>query len=239
MRKPVIGITSVHQEEEKVNRVSLWYTGAVEMSGGIPLIIPTLEKVENIQELARLFDGIILSGGGDPDPLLFGEEPVPEQGEIEPPRDYLEITLAEQALNSGLPLLGICRGMQMINLAAGGSIYQDIGMRNKKNVKHMQQAPRWYPTHSVYITPQSRLASIFKRENLRVNSFHHQSVKRLANGLTSCAHASDGVVEALESTGENLVMGVQWHPETMWPRDPDMLKLFKTFIQEVGIREKA
>ena len=205
----------------------------MEEAGGIPLIIPTLEKVGNIQELVHFFDGILLSGGGDPDPLLFGEEPIPGQGEIEPSRDYLELILAEQALNSGLPLLGICRGMQMINLAAGGSIYQDIGMRNRKNLKHMQEAPRWYPTHKVYITPHSRLASIFKKESLRVNSFHHQAVKRLGKGLLSCAYASDGVVEALESAGENLVLGVQWHPETMWIRNTNMLEIFNIFIQEI------
>lgn len=214
-----------------MNRLSLWYTAAVEESGGIPLIIPTLEKEENIQALVCLFDGIILSGGGDPDPLLFEEEPIPGQGEIEPPRDYLELILAEQALNSGLPLLGICRGMQMINLAAGGSIYQDIGMRNKKSLKHMQEAPRWYPTHKVYITPHSRMASILKKNSLRVNSFHHQAVNRLAKGLAACAYAPDGLVEALEGAGENLVLGVQWHPETMWIRDPNMLELFKTFIE--------
>ncbi len=232
IKKPKIGITSVHQEEGRINRLSLWYTAAVEAAGGIPLVIPTLENSENIKELVGFFDGIILSGGGDPDPYIFGEEPEPGQGEIEPPRDYLELTLAQGALNSNLPLLGICRGMQMINLAAGGSIYQDIGLRKRKSVKHMQEAPRWYPTHEVYITPHSRLSSIINEESHRVNSFHHQGINRLAKGFISCAIASDGLVEALEGTGENLVMGVQWHPETMWIRDSKMFNLFKYFIKE-------
>ncbi|WP_407080301.1 gamma-glutamyl-gamma-aminobutyrate hydrolase family protein [Candidatus Contubernalis alkalaceticus] len=225
-------MTSVHQEEGRVNSLSLWYSLVVEAAGGIPLVIPTLENIENIKEILSFFDGIILSGGGDPDPFIFGEEPVFGQGKIEPPRDYLELILAEEALNLNLPILGICRGMQMINLAAGGSIYQDIGLRKKKNIKHMQDAPRWYPTHKVYITPHSRLASIFDQESHRVNSFHHQGINKLGKGLISCAYASDGLVEALEGTGENLVMGVQWHPETMWVRDSKMLDLFKYFIKE-------
>jgi len=230
VKKPVIGITSVHNDRDNLNQLSLNYSSVVEEAGGIPLIIPSLEGEENIRALVKYFDGLLLSGGSDPDPLIFGEEPLPEQGEIEPQRDRLEIILVKEALNQDLPLLGICRGMQVLNLAAGGTIYQDIRSQRKKSLKHMQDAPRWYPTHNVSIVPGSKLALILNREICRVNSFHHQAVNRVAPGFRASAFAADGVVEAVESMEETPAIGVQWHPETMLTRDERMSELFTYFI---------
>lgn len=230
MRKPLIGITSVHNDRDNLNQLSLSYSLAVEEAGGIPLIIPSLKGEKNIKELVKYFDGLLLSGGLDPDPVIFGEEPLPEQGEIGPERDRLEIILVKEALSKGVPLLGICRGMQILNLAAGGSIYQDINTQRKKVLKHMQEAPRYYPTHQVSVMPESRLAGILKEISCRVNSFHHQAVNRVASGFAAAAYAPDGVIEAMESLGETFVLGVQWHPETMRTRDKKMSKIFKHFI---------
>jgi len=229
MNKPVIGITSVHKESYGNNQLAFNYSSAVEWAGGIPLVIPSLEDRDNIKELVSFFDGLLLSGGGDPDPCIFGQEPFPQQGEIEPHRDKLELLLVEESLKRDLPLLGICRGMQVINIAAGGTLYQDLRQR-KNRLKHMQQAPRWYSTHKVSLARESKLAFIMGMEVFRVNSFHHQAVARVAPGFTASAYAQDGVVEALEHPGKNFVLGVQWHPEAMWSRDKNMLKLFEHLI---------
>ncbi len=230
MRRPVIGITSVHNESYGSNQLAFNYSRAVEKAGGVPLVIPSLEDRDNIIELVSYFHGLLLSGGGDPDPFIFHQEPLPQQGTIEPQRDKLEIILVKESLKKDLPLLGICRGMQVINIAAGGTIYQDLGSQRKKVIKHMQQAPRWYPTHKVSLARESKLAFIMGMEELRVNSFHHQGVARVAPGFMACAHARDGVVEALEHPEKKFVLGVQWHPEAMWFRDNNMLKLFTHLI---------
>lgn len=230
MKRPVIGITSLQREEEGVGWLPFNYPAAIEKAGGTPLVIPALQDRESIRGLFQVLQGLLLSGGGDPDPFIFQEEPLPGQGQIEPRRDWLELILVRGALERGLPLLGICRGMQVMNLAAGGSLYQDLGSQREGALKHMQEAPRWYPTHGIRLSPGSRLASLLAVESCRVNSFHHQAVKKTAPGLIPCAWARDGVIEGIESPGDSLALGVQWHPEAMFTGDPTMKRLFKGFI---------
>ncbi|RQD73374.1 MAG: gamma-glutamyl-gamma-aminobutyrate hydrolase family protein [Candidatus Syntrophonatronum acetioxidans] len=229
-KRPLIGITSCHDHETRVNRLALAYTRVLEEAGALPVIIPSLEEREAIKVIIDTFDGLVFSGGGDPDPFLWGEEPLPEQGEIEPWRDQMEILLVKEALEIGTPLLGICRGMQVMNLAAGGTLYQDLDRQKGGLIKHMQEAPRWYATHGVTLTPGSRINNIMGRGNLRVNSFHHQGIAQVAPGFLVSGRAPDEVIEVLEYREGGYALGVQWHPETMVKRDKKMGHLFADFV---------
>ncbi len=227
---PVIGIIPAWNEEKGQFFLSRYYTAAVEAAGGVPVLLPYMTGEPGLLAQLRLLDGLVLSGGGDVDPVYFGEEPLPGCGEISPERDKFELELARRALSRGLPVLGICRGIQVMNIAAGGDIYQDILTQVPGCLKHQQKAPRWSPTHEVIIEENTRLAGIFKAGALRVNSFHHQAVRRPAPGFVVSARSRDGIIEALESSGRGFALGVQWHPETMWERDERFLNLFKALV---------
>ncbi|SHJ47557.1 gamma-glutamyl-gamma-aminobutyrate hydrolase family protein [Desulfofundulus thermosubterraneus] len=227
---PVIGITCAWDEEKKQFFLSRFYTEAVEAAGGFPLLLPYTKRESSLHIFPELLDGLILSGGGDVDPVHFGEEPLPGCGEISPERDKYELDLARRVLSLGLPVLGICRGAQVLNIAAGGDIYQDIFTQVSGCLKHQQKAPRWSPTHGIIIEENTRLARIFNAGVMRVNSFHHQAVRRLAPGFIVSARSVDGIIEAVESTGPGFALGVQWHPETMWGRDGRFLGIFAALV---------
>jgi putative glutamine amidotransferase len=228
---PLIGITCNYDEATKRYTIGEDYVQAVQAAGGMPMLVPYLNDghVEHI--LARL-DGVLLSGGGDIDPFFFGEEPWPENGYIDPLRDMFEIRLARLALQHGVPILGICRGMQVLNVAAGGSICQDINLNINRPLQHMQQAPRWYPTHNISITQGSRLQCILNQDNIRVNSFHHQIIDKLGQNMVISALAGDRVPEAIEGEGDkNFILGVQFHPENMYCKYTSILSIFIAFIE--------
>ncbi|AZR72319.1 hypothetical protein BBF96_02270 [Anoxybacter fermentans] len=234
MRK-VIGITSSQQTVNDPLEFTLpkLYVRAIENVGGLPLILPIIDKdVALIAEMVERVDGILLTGGVDVDPMLFGEEPHTEMGRIDPERDFFELHLAKIALEKNLPILGICRGCQVLNVAAGGTIVQDIpSFYGKDKVhKHKQTAPRWYPTHSVEIVKGSKLEAIFKTNKITVNSYHHQSVKEPAPGFIVSAKAKDGIIEAIEGIEYKYALGIQWHPELMWQKYPQFKNLFQSFI---------
>lgn len=234
MRK-VIGITS---SQENANEPSEFtspksYSKAIEHAGGLPILLPIIdENVELIEEMLEHVDGLLLTGGVDVDPLLFGEQPHRELGRIDPGRDYFELHLAKAAMKKGIPILGICRGCQILNVAAGGTIIQDIPeVLGKQNViKHQQSAPRWYPTHTARLVEGTKLASIFGEKEISINSYHHQSVNQPAPGFVVSAQATDGVIEAIEFADHPFTIGVQWHPELMWYRCPIFSKLFDRFV---------
>lgn len=238
IRMAVIGITCM--QDEKCARVWLHrrYYRAVEAAGGVPVLLPPLRPGPKIERVVESVDGLILAGGGDIDPRFYGEEPRPETGRIEPERDLFEISLARRALAAGVPILGICRGMQILNVACKGDIYQDIAQDRGRRLKHRQTAPRWYPTHEIYIDPHTFLFRIVGRRRLRVNSFHHQAVRRLGKNLRATAWSCDGVIEALEHTGAAFVLGVQFHPETMWVRYPVFMAFFKA-LQQAAVKRRA
>ncbi|WP_066638298.1 gamma-glutamyl-gamma-aminobutyrate hydrolase family protein [Desulfolucanica intricata] len=228
--RPVIGITCAEDEVQGRAFLARPYYEAVVEAGGVPLLIPAVREVE---EVLRVLDGLIFSGGGDVDPLFFGEEPLPESGEISPDRDLVELKLAKKAMSMGIPILGICRGAQVLNIAAGGTIYQDISLGYKTPLKHSQQAPRWYPTHTINIDEESILAKLLGEKLLRVNSYHHQCLAKMGSDFKVVARSQDEVIEAFEGTGNNFVLGVQFHPETMWRRDRRFLKLFEVLIKGI------
>lgn len=228
--KPKIGITMSEDTEEQVILTN-YYFRAVEKAGGLPLLLPSMKDLEAISQLANLLDGLILSGGVDVDPMHIGQEPVPELGRLSPERDEFELNLTRQALKKCIPILGICRGVQLLNIAAGGTIYQDINTQMQGVLKHYQSAPKWYPTHKIKILEDSRLSSIFSVNEVRVNSFHHQAVAEVARGFKVSAVSRDNVIEAIEAIDSTFILGVQWHPECMWQNDHQSFGLFKEFVE--------
>ncbi|MCW3490561.1 gamma-glutamyl-gamma-aminobutyrate hydrolase family protein [Dethiobacter alkaliphilus] len=207
---PRIGITCNIRDGE--NTLSLAYSQAVARSGAIPLLLPVCAGKHLWQQMLANVDGLLLSGGGDPDAVHFGEEATPAQGQVQPERDQMELFMAQRALSCGLPLLGICRGAQVMAIAAGGTLHQDIV--HIAGVQHDQRAPKNYLIHGVRIKEKSLLHRIVGGNTLRVNSMHHQSVKTPGK-LQVSAKAFDGIIEAVEAVQHPFALGVQWHPEWM------------------------
>lgn len=220
----MIGITVNYDYSRERIWLPVSYARSVESAGGLPLLIPFLKAVR--YSLWDSVQGIIFTGGGDISPLNFGREPLPGLGETDPGRDDLELYLAREALCRNMPALGICRGMQILNVAAGGTIIQDLG---SNYLQHFQRSPRDYPSHSVTITPGSLLATISGEEIIAVNSFHHQAVENPAPEFKETAHASDGVVEAIESPCHRFVLGLQWHPEFLF--HPSSAAIFRALVK--------
>lgn len=228
--RPLIGVVCGHQEDPERFYVNAPYLWALQRAGGIPVLICHLPE-DDLYALLSTFDGILLPGGIDVDPARYGEQPHPNCGEIDPLWDELDLTVARWALDNRLPLLAICRGMQVLNVAAGGTLIQDIPSQVPNNIKHSQQAPRWYATHDIYIEQGSLLESVIRELTTTVNSYHHQAVRDVGEGLRVSASAFDGVIEALEGTSTHFVLGVQWHPEHMVGRYPSAQRIFSAFIE--------
>ncbi len=226
---PVIGITAgtppvrpydVLLEPSKGLFLSSAYWKRIWAVGGTPFVIPPGDP-DRAQECLSRLDGLLLSGGPDLDPLYFNEEPRTGTGRIDPERDVWELMLAKMGLVAGIPILAVCRGMQVLNVVAGGSIYQDLDQdlaeRGRVGLKHFQEAPAWHPTHSVRIAPDNFLSQAMglrgASARVRVNSFHHQAVNSVAAGFEVVALAEDGVIEAIQCKMHPFVIGVQWHPE--------------------------
>lgn len=230
--QPVIGITGNYDKETCT--LAEGYYQSVLKAGGIPLIIPPFQETDRLCQMLDTIDGIIFSGGGDINPLFFGEEPIKELHSITPERDRQELLLARLAYDRQIPMLGICKGIQTINLALGGTVYQDIHTQMEgTRIKHSQDQDRRYPSHSVRLMPGSIMQRIFGSTTITVNSFHHQACKEAAPCLNATAISPDGVIEAIESNEFKSVLGVQWHPETYTLRqNGDMMPIFHWLIGE-------
>jgi putative glutamine amidotransferase len=245
--KPIIGICTNYSSDENVGlitdlgmRSQEWdliahdYVKAVEMAGGAPLIIPVTTRAENIEPVLRILDGIIFTGGSDIDPQCYGELVQFKLQGIEPVRDEHEIKLAKMVLaDADIPVMGICRGMQLINVVRGGTLYQELGSQRKNEFNHcMEMYPKHYPAHDVTFEDKSFLKSVFGKAAIGVNSLHHQGIKTLAQGFAVTAVAPDGLAEGIELTGDRCIFGVQFHPEMMIDNDPELLKLFEAFVKK-------
>ena len=226
--RPLIGIPAGRPDptQEAPYATGPDYVHAVTAAGGLPVLLPASEAPECAEEALARLDGLLLSGGGDVDPALYGEAPLPALGGQEPDRDRWEIALARTALAAGVPVLGICRGIQVLNVAAGGTLVQDLPSQRPESMQHAQKAPRWYPSHRIVIARETRLAQLLQVESIRVNSFHHQALAQVAPGWRVSAHSDDGVVEAIELPGHPFAVGVQFHAENMVRREPLFLRLF-------------
>lgn len=243
MSVPLIGISTseLRNPKEHVNRaqseppmrelaLGLTYPEAVTRAGAVPVVIPPFATDEQTIALLDRVDGICLAGGPDLHPSYYGEVPHPNLGPTERELDRSELTLVERALDRGLPLLCICRGAQLLNVARGGTLVQDLP-------GHRQTEPGRFPVHSVTLEPDSRLARILATTELRVNSFHHQAVERLGRGLRIVGRAEDGVVEAIEVPEHPFALGVQWHAEGMVDAG-EQHALFEAFTRAAAPRRR-
>lgn len=231
--KPIIGISpSIDGEKMFLQRD---YVDAVYRAGGIPFVLSLTSETEDILNLVTDLDGLLLSGGEDVDPIYFHEEPLPGLGEVSPERDHFEITLSRSFLKANKPILAICRGCQVLNIAAGGDIYQDLPSQRKGLIQHIQRAPKSHATHQIQVVEGSLLYQIVGSQTYRVNSFHHQAVRRVASPFFVTATAVDGVIEAFESKEHTFVLGVQWHPEGMAQRESVAQQFFNFFVSACNL----
>lgn len=229
--RAIIGVSSNIKED--LLSVPLSNVRAITQFGGVPIVLPNLE-MDGIEEIASTIDGLLLTGGGDIDPTLFGEEPLPGLGNIVPERDRFEVAIIQKMLKLNKPILGICRGAQIMSIAMGGDMYQDIySQRDGSLLQHDQQAPNWHGSHFVEVTEGSLLRKIVGVDKFKVNSYHHQALRNMPEGFIVSGVASDGVIESFESTNHTFVMGVQWHPESLISKnDVNSLAIFEAFINE-------
>jgi len=237
MKKPIIGINSSRVIKHEtpyshsvIESLSNDYVESVIKAGGIPIILPILCDEESIRRQLQLLDGVILSGGVDINPLVYNEEPSPKLGYIFPDKDTFDLLIVKIACELNKPILAICRGHQILNIAFGGTLYQDLSDMEDCYIKHQQQTKDGAATHTIDITPNSILHSILG-SSIVTNTFHHQAIKDLAPGFKVTAYSKDNVIEAIEKCDKKFVVGVQFHPEIMTAyNDKNMLKLFEAFI---------
>lgn len=208
------------------------YAYAIADAGGAPLMIPSLPDDDVLAAIYASLDGLLLTGGPDVDPARYGQERHPLTDEGDAKMEYAELYLAARALEDGLPILGICRGCQVLNVVAGGALYQDVRDERGGDVTHPDyQHPRDHLGHTVRLARDSRLARILDRDESPVNSLHHQAVSTVAPGFVATAVAPDGLVEAIERPGTPFVMAVQWHPEELYRQDGRQAALFRAFVE--------
>lgn len=236
MTRPLVGLTVsqiAKKHGQKANLMFTAYTEAIRGAGGSPVLIPNEYPLDAtcLETLRDVLHGIVLTGGGDIDPALYQAEPDPYAGNIVEARDRLEKALVELAIRTDWPLLGICRGQQMLNAALGGTLYTHIPQQYNTTIVHSQPESMTpdYLVHDVEIIPASRLGSIITTRKIRVNSRHHQAVKDLAPSLIVTARASDGLIEGIELPDHPFCLGVQWHPESLQTME-EQRNIFSAFI---------
>jgi putative glutamine amidotransferase len=233
MSKPVIGLTcQLFPEPLARSSVNQQYVDAVAAAGGAPLLIPLGLDEEALDRIYGLVDGILLPGGDDVSPRWYGKQPHPKLGEVSEVRDSLELDIARRAIRDGLPLLGICRGVQVLAVAAGGSLWQDVPSEYEAALSHdVREHGRDHLCHEIHIEPGSHLRDAIGSTTATVNSFHHQAVRDVPEGFWVTARAGDGIIEAIESRDSRFAVGVQCHPEGMWRTTaPEFRGLFEAFV---------
>jgi putative glutamine amidotransferase len=230
--RPLIGITTRLGAEETFY-LRRYYAEAVEGAGGAPVYIPLITDREYLSALCERLDGLVLSGSNsDLDPIYYGEEPHQKLGAVLPDRDETDLFLLEVAERRAMPVLGICFGMQSLNVARGGSLIQDLAAQMPEALKHEQGQIINRPSHHIRIEPRSLLAELAGSESARVNSSHHQAVNKVGRDLQVIARAPDGVIEAIiDARSDRFALGVQWHPEVGWEKDKFSQAIFKKFIE--------
>jgi putative glutamine amidotransferase len=228
--RPVVGITLGDGDRPGYHSMRADYVRSVEVGGATPVVLAPLAP-EHAPALLERVDGLLLSGGIDVDPALYGQPRHPKLGRVDRERDDFELALTREALRRDLPILAICRGQQVLNVATGGTLYQDLPSQLEGAVGHEASGSRTRLSHTVEVEPGSLLERILGRGPLSVNSFHHQAVERLGDGLvTSGRSPADGVIEAVEMKGRTFVVGVQWHPESFWNEASSFHALFEAHV---------
>src|SRR5258706_8488947 len=232
-RSPLIGVSTsitvgTNPERAYVNSA---YLHAVQQAGGVPVPLPPQLSAASLEQLGAELYGLLLTGGGDMDPARFGEAPHATLYDVAPSRDTVETSVLNLSLARGVPVLAVCRGVQVLNVALGGTLHQDVATEPGTQIPHSQKEPRDQPTHKVKITPGSRLAETLGTDEIEVNSMHHQAIHRLGRGLTAVAWAPDQLVEGAEiSDPARFVLGVQWHPEELVGHSEPARRLFSALL---------
>ena len=245
-RRPVIGIATQTLPAAPGERQACWLMGRsyieeLRKVDAIPWIIPLIpHDPDTLQEIFDRLDGVFITGGVDVDPRCYGEPKSDLCGATDPDRDAVEISLLKHALAWDLPVLAVCRGIQILNVTCGGTLYQDVTAQVPAALKHdyfptPEQPSRKYLAHDVKVSQGSRLARILGDAVVPVNSMHHQAIKNLAPSLAPTAHAPDGIIEGVESSNWRYLIGVQWHPEELTETQPEMAHLFRTFAEASAV----
>ena len=240
MTAPLIGITTDRYSGSLgllQQGITQAYIESIYEAGGCPVLVPLGGPADTYVELVQRLDGVLFTGGGDVHPAAYASQPHPKVAYVDKDRDRVEIDLLPLTVERRLPILGICRGLQVVNVALGGTLFEDIADQRPDSLKHDYSPgyPRNYLAHAVHIKAGSLLAKVSGLQRVEVNSLHHQAVRHLAGGLTPTAYAPDGVLEALELPGYPYGLAVQWHPE--WLREqPGMRALFRSFIEAAEAR---
>jgi putative glutamine amidotransferase len=242
--KPLIGIPTRSHLEGGLTRYTALatYTRAVDLAGGAPILIPLNLSDGTLRATFERLDGLLLQGGVDVNPQEYGEALAPYCGEVDAARDATELRVTRWALKEHLPILAICRGVQVLNIAAGGSLYQDIAAQlpDKLHHPHVPGNPYNFHAHSVEIAPTSRLAHALGVTRIEVNSLHHQALKLIAPGFHVTARAPDSIVEGIESNDrEQFALGVQFHPEWMVDDDARMIGIFQEFVRAIAAKPQT
>lgn len=247
-KRPIIGVTTqtlqaidgIPSGLPQSDVMNQRYYIAVALAGGAPVLIPLLDdEPEALRAAYEVCDGVLIPGGVDVDPVHFNEAPHPKLGRVDGARDRVEMQLTRWAVEDEKPLLGLCRGLQVINVALGGSLYQDLEAQYPDAIKH-----DYFPTygydrdhlaHDVALEKDSRLRHLMELDRIAVNSMHHQGIKTLAPALAPSAVAPDGLIEAVEGASDHFLLGVQWHPEVFEMTDPHTRHVFREFISASGV----
>jgi putative glutamine amidotransferase len=242
MKRPLIGVTvseirfkgpaeQVDEGDPSSSEITLGlgYARSLELAGGIPVAVPVL-ALENVEPLLEHLSGLLISGGPDIDPAFYGASPSPHLGPVNPAIDALELAICRHADERGMPMLGICRGAQLLNVARGGTLHQHLPDITDGSIEHRQSEPGALTTHTVRVAPDSLLAQTTGGGSISVNSFHHQGIEQLGQGLRAVARSQDGMIEAVEDIAGAPLLGVQWHAETLTAHAEE-LALFERLVE--------
>jgi putative glutamine amidotransferase len=237
-RRPIIGLTSdVRVEKRTLGFVFDSYWKSVARAGGLPLAIPPLSEAELVPQILATVDGVVIVGGNDLDPRLYGEAPLATNVHVPAERQRFDLALGKTLLASDHPVLGICYGCQLLAVVSGGALWQHVPTQVSGAVRHAGTYPD-LPRHEITLRAGSRLRELLGAERVEVNSAHHQAPKRLGDGLVVTATAADGVIEGFEAPGDRFLVGVEWHPDLM-PDRPEQRRLFEAVVEEAARRVRV